>query len=190
LALPSSATNLLESTHGPPNRPEAIEKGTGRAFAEWISIFDAVESDRPTHQELAATAITAGAPPWWCQIVSVAYEQHVGLRFPGQDVTGEFSVAVSSTRDGSLDAVFAQWLGLVGERTSFSEIKITKGPERSSSKKWRYWRCSLADGSRVVVNIGEKPPAKAVISIQHEKLACKALAESWQAYWRTFLRDL
>jgi hypothetical protein len=38
------------------------------------------------------------------------------------------------------------------------------------SEKWRYWRCGLDDGSRIVVTIGDKPPAKSVLSVQHERL--------------------
>lgn len=43
--------------------PEAIEKGTGRSWEEWIEILSAVESERPTHQALVAAAIEAGAKP-------------------------------------------------------------------------------------------------------------------------------
>ena len=158
--------------------PEAIEKGTGRSFETWISIFGALESQPPTHQELVAAAIAAGSRPWWCQMVSVAYERHISLKVLGQDVTGEFSVAVTSTRDADIDTLYARWIALVDTRTSFADVEIATGPDRSVSDKWRYWRCGLTDESKVVVNVGEKQPSKSVISVQHEKLASKMVAES------------
>lgn len=123
-------------------------------------------------------------------MVVVASEQHIGLRLPGQDVTGEFSISASSTRDGTPDDVLDQWLELVAARPAFSDMAIVRGPDQSSSKKWRHWRCGLEDGSRLVVNIGEKPPSKSVITVQHEKLATKDLVESWRDYWKAFLRGL
>jgi len=169
--------------------PEAIEKGTGKSWEEWVAILSAVDPERRGHQELVAAAVAAGAKSWWCQMVVVAYEQHLGLRLPGQDVTGEFAISASSTRAASLDDALDQWLRLVEGRAAFSDVAIVRGPEQSSSAKWRYWRCGLEDGSRIVVNIGEKPPDRSVITVQHEKLATKELAESWRNYWRTLLRE-
>jgi hypothetical protein len=50
-----------------------------------MNIFSTLPAAQPSHQERVAKAIESGAPRWWCQMVSVAYEQQIGVRVPGQD---------------------------------------------------------------------------------------------------------
>jgi len=81
--------------------PEAIEGGTGRSWDEWLAFFTSIGAEQLTHQEIVARASELGAPPWWRQMVTVAYEQHIGRRVPGQDCDGEFNLSASRTRPGT-----------------------------------------------------------------------------------------
>jgi hypothetical protein len=170
--------------------PAAIESGTGRSWDDWLKFFTSVGAEHLTHQEIVAKAMDAGAPPWWCQMVSVAYEQHIGRRLPGQDGDGAFAVSASKTRDGTIDEALARWIEVIDDRDEFSGIAISRGPDTSSTEKWRYWRCGLADGSRVVVNISAKSPSKSVVSVQHEKLESDELVAHWRDYWKATLSQL
>ena len=109
-------------------------------------------------------------------MVTVTYEQHIGRRVPGQDGGGEFSVSTSKTRAGTMDETIKRWIEVVSEREEFSGVAISRGPEVSRTDKWRYWRCGLADGSRVVVDVTDMTPAKSVISVPHEKFASPTTA--------------
>jgi hypothetical protein len=170
--------------------PAAIENGTGRSWDDWVRFFTSVGAENLTHQEIVQKAMDAGAPRWWCQMVSVAYEQHIGRRLPGQGGDGTFALSASKTRDGTIDEALARWLDVVHGRDEFSGIAISRGPDTSSTEKWRYWRCGLADGSRVVVNIYAKSSSKSVVNVQHEKLESEDLVDHWRDYWKSTLSQL
>jgi hypothetical protein len=170
---------------------ETLEKNTGKSWDQWLAYFSSIGADQLSHKEIAERVYSEGmAPSWWCQMVTVAYEQHIGRRNPGQDCTGEFAVSVGKTLDGTMDEVLARWLKLVDGKIEFSDVAVSRGPDTSSTDKWRYWRCGLADGSRVVVNIYQKSPDKVPISVQHEKIESSEQAEHWRAYWKDFIKTI
>lgn len=173
--------------------PEAIERATGIAWADWLAYFDSLGGAERSHRELVAAATHHGAPPWWGQMVTVAYEQHIGRRAAGQVGDGTFNVSVTRTVAGTMDETLARWLALTAGRDEFGDVAVVRGPETSESERWRYWRCCLGDGSRLVVNVSDKPAAagpKSSISVQHELLDSPEHVEHWRAYWRAFVRDL
>lgn len=170
--------------------PEAIEKGTGRSWSDWLVFFEKIGAANLTHKEIAQKAFDeGGAPSWWCQMVTVAYEQEIGRRVPGQDCNGKFSVSVGKTLSGTMDKVLNDWQRFMAGRKEFSHVAISRGPEVSQTDKWRYWRCGLADGARLNVNIYEKEPGKATLSVQHEKLESVEQVEHWRSYWKSVLAD-
>lgn len=62
-------------------RTEAVLKATGRAWDEWLRVLDRAGARRMPHQEIAALlARKFAVPGWWCQMVTVGYEQARGLR--------------------------------------------------------------------------------------------------------------
>ena len=170
---------------------EAIQRATGRPWTEWLKFFEEIGAAKLSHQEIVQKAgDLAGAPPWWRQTVTVAYEQHIGRRIPGQDCDGQFNVSVNKTVAGTLDEALKKWQNLTNGFAEFSDISVTRGPHVSSTEKWRYWRCGLADGSKVNVNFSLKSPGKSALSVQHEQLESREQVEHWRAYWKDFVRDL
>jgi hypothetical protein len=124
-----------------------------------------------SHKDIAAALLRAHSlSQWWAQMLTVQYEQVIGRRVAGQDCSGSFSVSVSKTLPGTPDDALAHWLALVAGCREFSDIAISREPTVSHTEKWRYWRCGLADGSRVNVNISHKSTDKTALSVQHEKL--------------------
>jgi len=169
---------------------EAIESGTGRSWEAWLAYFESVGASTMDHQGIVAAATEFGAPPWWGQMVTVAYERHIGRRLPGQRSDGSFAVSATRTLQGSLDDVFSRWRALVGSPTELSGVAITNGPDTSATEKWRYWRCTLTDGSRVIAMVSLKAPGKALLSIQHEQLVTEELGEHWRGFWKEMLGRL
>jgi len=170
--------------------PEAIHEGTGRPWEEWLAFFDSIGAEGLSHQEIVARASEHGAPPWWRQMVTVAYEQHIGRRLPGQAPDGTFTVNASRTCAGSLDDSLGRWSSVLAGATDIDGVAVTQGPDVTSSESWRYWRCQLADGSRVVVNFSDKAPGKSVVAVQHERLDNPEAADRWRAHWRSVLATL
>jgi len=123
-------------------------------------------------------------------MIAVAYEQHIGRRVPGQSGDGSYSVSASRTVSGSLDDALARWIEVVGVPSEISGVAVESTPETSATEKWRYWRCSLVDGSRISVNISLKSPDKSIVSVQHDRLEFDDLREHWRTYWKAVLRQL
>ncbi len=170
---------------------EALENGTGKSWAEIEEYLAGIGADKLPHTEIVRHLNDDGiVTGWWAQSVTVAYEQQIGRRVPGQDCNGEFSVSVSKTLNGSMDEALQMWQEHVAGAEAFSAIDISRGPDINSTQKWRYWRCGLADGSRVNVNIHQKTGAKTGFSIQHERLESVEQVEHWRAFWKGCIKEL
>ncbi|MFC7448845.1 hypothetical protein [Rhodococcus daqingensis] len=174
-----------------PSNTDAIEKGTGRDWSEWIDLLDSAGAKGLPHNEIARLIQDEwGTTGWWAQSVTVAYEQQIGRRVPGQDCNGEFSVSVSKTLTGTMDEALSSWVTLVGGRTEFSDVAIFGDAAVSATEKWRYWRCTLEDGTRVGVTIHQKSPDRATLGIGHEKLESADAVEHWRPFWKTLVAEL
>lgn len=170
---------------------QAIEKATNKSWDWWLQFFERIGASELSHKEIAQAAYDrAGAPGWWAQAVTVAYEQSIGRRQPGQDSDGSFTVSASKTLDGSMDEALRRWQKLVAGRRQFGGIAIAEAPEVSRTDKWRYWRCNFVDGSRAVLTIYQKSPDKAMLGIDHAKLISSEQAEAWRGFWRELLQGV
>lgn len=168
----------------------AIEKGTGKSWTEWVEFLDSINAKDMTHTEIAERVHEHGSGDWWAQTITVAYEQHIGRRVPGQDYRGEFSVSVTKTLMGDIDHALEAWVHLAGDRPEFGDVSVEKPGEISKTDKWRYWRAGLSDGTRIVVTIDESSPGKSRFNITHEKLPSAEAIEHWRHYWKVFLTNL
>lgn len=174
-----------------PASVEGFAKNTGRDWAGWLEFLASIGAKDLPHKEIAARiAATGEASGWWAQSITVAYEQHIGRRAPGQRGDGAFEVAVSKTLAGNMDAALAAWQKLAGRRAEFDGVAVAGAPETSATEKWRYWRCSLEDGTKLNVTVTDKAPGKAGLTVTHEKLASAEDKEHWRAFWKTELSAL
>lgn len=175
-----------------PSNVKALETGSGIGWDEWVRFLEPHRT--LPHAEMAevvlAKILEAGrssSPQWWAQGVTVAFEQHIGRRLPGQRADGTFSISVSRTIPGDVDQALDHWVALVGTRTEFDGVPIAGEPRISRTDTWRYWRCELSDGSSVAVNIRAKPSgASSTLSINHDKLTEPDAVERVRAYWKAF----
>jgi hypothetical protein len=175
---------------------KSVLDATGKTWDEWYGILDEAGAGEMTHQQIVAWLYEhAGLHQgWWCQSVTVAYEQRIGRRELGQTCDGDYSAAASRTLAGSPDDVLQRWSGhMLGVR-EFNGVPLEAEPTTSTTEKWRYWRAKLVDGSRVNVTIGGKGGGqgsdKALLGLGHDKIADKAAADDWKAYWRKVLAEL
>lgn len=171
---------------------ESVRAATGKTWGEWIAVLDVAGARDMPHKEIAQWLSDSGnlTLPWWGQMVTVGYEQHIGRRTVGQNCAGEFVASASRTLPGTLDSALSAWLALVDGVGEFNGIPLDGAPRVSSSEKWRYWKADLADGTAIAVNIGVKSEGKVGISVEHRKLADKETADAWKAFWKEFLSSL
>jgi hypothetical protein len=108
---------------------------------------------------------------------------------PGQRKDGTFTASASRSIPGTMDEALVAWTALTGNRKEFNGVAVERGPETSGSEDFRYWRCALADGSRVAMNFHEKD-GRASIGLGHERLASADEAERWRSFWKGLLAQL
>lgn len=176
-------------------RIPAIERATRRPWDEWVAYFDshgARTLEHPAIAKLARPEIPADLekPDWWAQGVAIAYEQHVGLRVPGQSSTGTFRVSASRTLPVDRDAALGLWAAAHDELPEHLGHRVE---DRRSSRtaKRSFRRFSLDGAGKVEVSATEgKDNAKTILAVSQEGLADGERIEEWRAYWKSLLQAL
>jgi hypothetical protein len=170
---------------------QAIEKATGKSWDEWLKVFEGMKARDLPHKEIVLKIIdVGGVTPWWAQMITVAYEQHIRRRIPGQRSSGKFQVTASRTVDGTLDAALKGWLRVTAGRREFLKVPIARPATISPKGKYIYWRCGLANGSRLDMSIYERAPGKTVIALGHENLASLKEIDRWRTFWKSQLAEV
>ncbi|GAA2842528.1 hypothetical protein FB468_2501 [Leucobacter komagatae] len=179
-------------------RVPAIERATGRAWADWVAVFDAHGARSLGHAEIAKLALATmphgvESEEWWAQGVAIAFEQHAGLRVPGQSSTGTFRVSASRTLPLDRDAALAAWVDRFGEVTEHLGHAVS-GSRSSRTEKRSFWRFSLDGAGKVEVAAAlkdaAKDQAKTILAISQEGLDSGDRIEEWRAYWKAQLAQL
>lgn len=77
----------------------SVEKHTGRNWDQWIKILGEQGAKNLSHKEIVTLLGKKSykLTEWWRQIVTSAYEVHIGRRQEGRNQKGEFSVTVTRT---------------------------------------------------------------------------------------------
>lgn len=177
-----------------PTSTTAIATATHRAWDDWIKRLSDAGAEQLDHTAIAALAVelmpeSVEQKEWWAQGVAIAFEQHTGLRVPGQGRDGRFRLSVSRTVPGDMDATMLAWTGIVEGRSEFGGVAVASGPTATGSERWRYWKASLADGSRVALNISEKQ-GKSAVALEHTVLDSPEAIERWRPIWKGLLAEL
>ena len=139
-----------------PRTAEAITAATGIAWHAWVDWLDAHDGRTLPHAGIAQLAhdrIRSSTPggiqnaAWWAQSVTVAYEQQIGRRVPGQRQDGTFYVSVNRTAPVASQQAMETWLAYVAGVEDPGGCRLA-GPARTSTTPKRlYWRASCIDGT-------------------------------------------
>ena len=184
---------------------ESIEKATGKSWADWLKFMDKIGAKGMSHPDIAHAVYghlveskvfddsaankdnRQNSSGWWSQGVTVAYEQEIGRRQPGQRADGSFEISVTKVMGGSVSGVMDWWTSHAKTMHEFNGVKVD-GEPRTSITKWSHnWRADLADGSKILVTASERSTSKAMISITLQKLSSAEAADSWRAYSKKLL---
>lgn len=175
---------------------DAIAAATGREWADWLAALDAASASEASHAEIAEMAVglmpeSLENPGWWAQGVAVAYEQHHGLRMPGQRSDGTFHASASRTLPVPADEAMHAWRRLVEERGTYDGAAAAAAPSTSETAKRLHWRVRLDDGTRAAVSaepVGDGDRAR--LAVQHERLGSPADVDRWKQFWKGLLAEL
>lgn len=170
-----------------------IERATGREWSAWVTLFEA--QGAPTLQHPAIAKIARAAltdelrnPDWWAQAIAIAYEQHAGLRVPGQSSSGTFRVSASRTLPFDRDAAIEAWRTAHGSRIQHRGHAVIDA-RASRTEKRSFWRFGLEGAGRVEVSASPKGE-KVTLAISQDGLADGERIEVWRAHWKSLLAAL
>jgi len=159
---------------------EAVQAKTGKNWKQWFTLLDKAGAKKMTHQEIARyLSEKQGVPPWWCQMVTVNYEQQTGRRQNNERPDG-FQISVSRTVNVPLTKLYKSfatekartaWLGENGMNIR----KVT--PNKSMRVTWSDQKTSLE------INFYPKAADKSQVVVQHSKLATASAASKMKTYW-------
>lgn len=177
-----------------PSNIASIEAATGRAWSEWVTLLNQTGAQAMEHKEIAEIVRkelegATDSPGWWAQGVTVAYEQEIGRRNPGQNNDGSFETSVTKTVIGSKEDVLALWVEAHGEAKEFNG-ELVDNVRTSVTPVRCYWRCNLGDGSSLSIATEQKGADKAMITATHSKLASEAAKDEWRQYWKELISRL
>jgi hypothetical protein len=170
-----------------PVSDEAIQRGTGRSWSEWVAELTAWGAADRTHTEIAThVRDDLGVDGWWSQSVTVGFERASGRRRLGQMARG-YSVGANRTVSGDAERALAAFTDPAVRERWLPGVELP--PRRTTAV--RTARFDWPDPpSRLVVYVEDKPDGKALVSLSHEKLPDEASAARMKAYWRDRLLDL
>lgn len=159
---------------------ETMRKNTGRDWAEWLEVLDAIGATEMTHTEIARhVRDELEIDGWWAQSVTVGYERIRGLRAKHQRRGGDFEASKSRTLAAPVSSLFA----------AFAEARLRKRwlaglePTVRTAKADKTMRLTWPDATSVEVYFTEKGPSKSTVTVTHKKLAsAEAVAEA-KAEW-------
>ena len=156
----------------------SVRKQTGRTWAEWVRVLDAVHAHEKPHRDIATHVSSLGVPDWWCQMVTVGYERVRGLRDKGQRRGGGYEASKSRTFNVPVQTLFDAFVN-PRVRRRWLPVKVTV---RSATPPKRM-RIIWDDETVVQLGFTPKGNAKSTVAVQHEKLPNRSAVDSMKKVW-------
>lgn len=163
---------------------DAISKKTGRTWADWVRVLDAVNAAERPHREIAEHVASLGTPAWWSQTVTVGYERIRGLRDRGQRRGGSYEANKSRTFNVPIETLFDAFAN-ARKRKKWLPVKLTVRtaiPQKSMRITW--------DDDTLVQLYFLAKGSKSSVTVQHTKLPDRAAVEVTKKVWAEHLERL
>ena len=166
---------------------EVVAAKTGKNWKQWFAIIDKAGGKKMTHQEIVKLLNSKhNVGPWWCQMVTVTYEQQTGRRELHQKTDG-YQISVSRTVKSPLSFIYSSF----ANEDSRNEWLGEEGLEVRKSTKNKSMRVTWKDGkSSLEISFYPKDKDKTQVVVQHSKLANATAATRMKTYWTKALDRL
>lgn len=166
---------------------EAVRERTGRTRDEWFALLDAAGATGWSHSVIARWLGDEHAvDAWWCQSITVSYEQARGMRAPGQRPDGTFETSASVTLAVPVDVAWAWCTERRG--TWLDEVVEVRGETLHKTV-----RLTL-DGRRVLVSTDALPDSRTGprtrVTVTHRGLGSSEEVAVHKEAWTARLRRL
>ena len=180
------------------SRIKAVERATNRTWDDWLRYMDSIDAKNLSHHEIATKVLEEldgkiDNLGWWAQAVSVAYEQYVGRRIPGQRPDGTFQTSVSKSTNLGMKALMDKWVSFAAGDNDVLAL-IAADARVSGTEKRITWRTKARDGSDIRITSEPKKDGTASIiavqmGLQTHDLNMEAKAK-WSSILQRFLEGL
>ncbi|RBY89493.1 hypothetical protein [Blastococcus sp. TF02A-30] len=165
-----------------------VERATGRAWDEWMRFFEGIGAADLDHSQIALRVYeqldgTVERVGWWTQSVTVAYEQHIGRRVPGQRPDGTFQTSVSRATPFAMRDLMDRWVAFATDDPVVRDVVVPEAPKVSGTDRRITWRTKAADGSSVVVTSEPKRNGTASLVATQIGLATPELNDAARQRW-------
>ena len=170
------------------SRIKAVERATDRTWDEWLRFMDGIGAKDLDHKAIALEVYgeldgTIEQLGWWTQAVTVAYEQYIGRRIPGQRSDGTFQTSVSRSTTLGMAELMDRWHKFAADDETVQDIVGDGDPRVSGTDRRITWRTKARDGSSVVVTSEPKKNGTASIVATQVGLATLELNEEARKRW-------
>ena len=165
------------------SRIKPVERATRRTWDEWLRFMETIDAKNLDHKQIALKVYeeldgTIERLGWWTQAVTVAYEQYIGRRIPGQRPDGTFQTSVSKATTLGMEELMEEWTRFAAQDESVQGI--VGGDVRVSGTDRRItWRAKAEDGSSVIVT--SEPKKNGTASIVATQIGLPTLESNDQA---------
>ncbi len=164
---------------------DTVKAKTGKKWEEWYKLLDRAGAKMMDPGELVRFARQQfGLTAWWCQLLTVGYQQDRGLRQKHQRGS-RFEVDRSKTVTAPLDAVWDAFHdpGTRGRWMPGAAFAIGKSTPR------RILHLDWPDRTHAIVTFSEHAGRTKVV-VSHERIASLEDARQVQNLWTAALRQL
>ena len=165
---------------------EAVQRATGRGWAEWCRLLDAEGARDLAHQEIATLVHQKfNTAPWWSQTVTVGYEQIRGLRVLHQKGKA-FEISRSKTITAPIARVYRAWTSAAERKRWLVDpgIAVTK---MNANRSVRFgWVDGKTRAEAYFVDKGDRT----AVTVAHFKLENARAAGKMKVYWGNQLENL
>lgn len=173
------------------SRIKPIERATNRTWDEWLQFMDSIDAKNLNHHQIATKVLEAldgviDNPGWWAQSVTVAYEQYIGRRIPGQRPDGTFQTSVSKSTKLGMQELMDKWVAFAANDQEVLDL-IADDVRVSGTENRITWRTRAKDGSSIIVISEPKANGTASIVAQHMGLQTHELNLEAKAKWQAIL---
>jgi hypothetical protein len=173
-------------------RIKPVEQATNRSWDEWLGFMERIGAADLDHRAIAAKVQeelgeSIDNPGWWAQSVTVAYEQHIGRRVPGQRSDGTFEMSVSKSTKLGMRELMDAWEAFAAADGQVQEMIAAQGRVSGTDKRIT-WRTKAADGSAIRVTSEPKSGGTASLVATQSGLASHERNVQARAWWTAIVQ--
>lgn len=177
-------------------RIESIERATNQPWDEWLEFMKSIDASGLSHHEIATQVLERlmgklDNPGWWAQSITVAYEQQMGRRLPGQMPDGTFQTSASRSTPWGMQELMDKWVDFAATDKEVLDM-LASDPRVSGTENRITWRAKAKDGSAIIITSEPKNNGTAsVIATQVGLQTAELNAEvklKWVAVLERFLK--